>query len=93
MAKADYTIEPKTVIIKNPAKNYGLPKEPVRRWVGDATSWEQRVRFGKHMPTPWLKEYECLADCEEMANQLLSRLAARDGYALGGILNIRREEK
>jgi hypothetical protein len=90
--KPDYVIVPKKTIISNPAVNYGQPKEPVKRWIGEVTSWERRVRFGREMPIPWQKEYECKADNPEMARFMLGRLAQRDGYALGGIQDIRQED-
>ena len=82
----------KKTIISNPAINYGQPAQPVKRWVGHCISWERRVRFGKEMPIPWEKHYECKADNPEMARFMLGRLAQRDGYALGGIQDIRQED-
>lgn len=91
--KPDYVIVPKQTIISNPAVNYGQPKEGVKRWVGECRSFERRVRFGKEMPIPWWKQYECRADNPEMAMQLLGKLAYRDGYALGGVQHVRQEDK
>ena len=92
MAKQRQYIEPKTVVVSNPGVNYGVPTAPLAVWVGYVRSWEQRVRFGKHLPTPWWKSYEVRATSAEMALPLLAKLAQRDGYALGGVQNIHRKE-
>lgn len=82
-------IEPKgETVISNPGKNYGIQPAPQPRWVGFVTSWEPRVRFGKHLPVPWQQEYRCRADTAEAARCVLGRLALRDGYALGGVHDI-----
>ncbi len=91
MAKDRMYIEPRTVIISNPAINYGT-KSGTRVYVGEVRSFERRVRFGKEMPIPWMKEYQISAESAEAATPLLAKLAARDGYALGGILNVRMKE-
>lgn len=88
MSKPDYVIVPKDTIISNPAVNYGQPTTSLARWVGTVTSWEPRVRFGRHMPIPWEKEYTCRADNEAMARVLLGRKAQHDGYALGGVKDL-----
>jgi len=62
------------------------------KWVGSVLSFEQRVRFGKHLPTPWWKHYEVWAESETEAGMLLARKAQTDGYALGGVQNIQRKE-
>lgn len=90
MSKKDgsFIVEPTgPTKISNPAVNYGV-KSGTTKYHGYATSWEKRVRFGKHMPIPWLKHYTVTAASAEAAASLLARLAARDGYALGGILDI-----
>lgn len=88
MAKERMIIEPKSVIIKHPPINYGVKVTPFDRYIGYARSFERRVRFGKELPIPWFKPYECRAGDEAMAEQLLAKLAQRDGYSLGGIHNI-----
>lgn len=85
-------IEPKTVIIKNPPINYGVAREPFPKYIGYARSFERRVRFGKELPIPWFKPYECRAADAQMAEQLLAKLAQRDGYSLGGIHDIHIKE-
>lgn len=93
MSRRDsFIIEPKTVIIKNPAINYGISSKPLRVWLGEVTSFEPRVRFGKHLPVPWQKEYECRATDEVMALQLLAKQAYRDGYAIGGVQHVHLKE-
>lgn len=93
MSKPDYVIIPKKTVISNPAVNYGAQPPGLKLWVGDCTSFERRVRFGKEMPVPWVKEYTVRADSEEMATQLIGKLAYRDGYALGGVRNVRLKDE
>jgi hypothetical protein len=52
---------------------------------GHVISWEPRVRFGKHLPIPWEKEYACTAGSAAEARVLLDMKARRDGYGLGGV--------
>lgn len=91
--KADYVIVPKETIISNPAVNYGKVPPPLSRWVGEVLSFEKRYMWGKELPCPWWKEYSVMADNEEMARYMLGKLALREGYALGGVQNIRQEER
>lgn len=60
---------------------------PQRRpiWGGTVTSWEPRVRFGRHLPIPWEKLYAARADTQEQAHAILSRQLKRDGYGFGGL--------
>lgn len=83
----------KDIVISNPGVNYGRPKTPLVRYIGEVLSFERRVRFGREMPCPWWKVYECRADSVAMATPLLAKQAYRDGYALGGVQDIRPEEK
>ena len=92
MSRDRLYIEPKTVVVSNPGKNYGIPTTPLPLWSGEVRSFERRVRFGKEMPVPWWKEYKVRATDEGMAMQLIAVLAKRDGYAIGGVQNIRKSE-
>lgn len=88
MSKNRLYIESTATGITNPGKNYGIKQEGQRQYVGYVRSWEQRVRFGKHLPVPWMKEYTVRADTEDDARVKLGRLAYNDGYALGGVQDI-----
>lgn len=92
MSRQRLFIEPKTVVVSNPGINYGINTAPLKRWVGEVTSFEPRVIWGKHLPVPWQKVYTCRATDEAMALQLLAKQAYRDGYALGGVHNIHQGE-
>ena len=83
-----FIVEPTgPTIISNPAINFGV-KAGTQRYHGFATSFERRVRFGRELPTPWEKHYTVSASSAEAAAPLLARLAAREGYALGGIKDV-----
>lgn len=72
------------------AKIYPQPEAGPKRqkYVGTVTSWEPRVRFGRHLPVPWEKPFTCWASSKEEADTLLHRKAAAEGYALGGVKDI-----
>lgn len=88
MSKDRMFIEPKKVIVSNPGVNYGNKTTPLTLYRGEVLSFQQRYSFGRPRAVPWLKYYEVRATDPVMALQLLSKLAYRDGYALGGVQNV-----
>ena len=62
---------------------------PKRKFSGYVLSFEPLIKFGRRMPTPWKKWYECSAYTADEAHVLLHRMARNDGYGLDGVRDIK----